>query len=489
MIAGSKRYRAARTPRPDQATCRPKSLSRIRRRALAPGNSYRRRLVNAAFASFACPTRAGGPRETAGIDSSERPTMHRRNRGARCSMTFAYRYSELCEGTRPSPIRELFRMIQRPGMISFAGGWPDPAVFPVGEFAACADALSKHGKVALQYGASEGYSPLVAEIQRRMVVRLGRPISPEQIVISSGSQQIMDMVARVLVDPGDAIVVEAPTYPGALHTFRAAGARFATVPCDAEGMRVELLPDVAKRCQHDTGRLPKFIYTVANFSNPSGACLSEVRRRLLTEAARELGIPVLEDDPYGELRYRGDRQATLFSHTDNGVLFASSFSKILAPGVRVAWAVGDAELIRKMVIAKQGMDLCTSMVAQVLVTEYCQRGFLDAHIERIKTHYAAKAAAMAAALRDHLPAHVSFVEPDGGFFFWLSLGGDSQQILERALHQGVAFLPGPAFYPEPRETAGEVVDGRPFARLCFTFATPAEIVEGARRLARAIAPK
>jgi 2-aminoadipate transaminase len=408
--------------------------------------------------------------------------MHRRKRGARCSMAFAYRYSDLCEESRPSPIRELFKMIQRPGMISFAGGWPDPEIFPVGEFAACADALSKHGKVALQYGASEGYSPLVAEIQRRMELRLGRPIRAEQIVISSGSQQIMDMVARVLVDPGDAIVVEAPTYPGALHTFRAAGARFAPVPCDAEGMRVELLHGVVKRCQHDTGRLPKFIYTVANFSNPSGACLSEVRRRLLAEAARELAIPVLEDDPYGELRYRGEQQATLFSHTHNGVLFASSFSKILAPGVRVAWAVGDAELIRKMVIAKQGMDLCTSMVAQVLVTEYCQRGFLDAHIERIKTHYAAKAAAMAAALREHLPAHVSIVEPDGGFFFWLCLGGDSRKIFERALDEGVAFLPGLAFYPEPRETVGEVVDGRQFARFCFTFAAPQEIVEGVRRL-------
>jgi 2-aminoadipate transaminase len=415
--------------------------------------------------------------------------MHRRKRGARCSVTFAYRFSELSEKTRPSPIRELFRMIQRPGMISFAGGWPDPAIFPVSEFAACADALSKHGKVALQYGASEGYSPLVAEIQQRMGSLLGRPVQAEQVVISSGSQQIMDMFARVLLDRGDVIVVEAPTYPGALHTFRAAGARFATVPCDDEGMRVELLPEVVKRCRRDTGRLPKFIYTVVNFSNPSGACLSESRRRLLAEAAQKLGIPVLEDDPYGELRYRGERHATLFSYTDSGVLFASSFSKILAPGVRVAWAVGDAELIRKMVIAKQGMDLCTSMVAQVLVTEYCRRGFLDAHLDRIRSHYAAKATAMASALREHLPSNISFAEPAGGFFFWLSLGGDSRQIFERAVEEGVAFLPGPAFYPEPWETVGDGVDGASFARLCFTFATRAEIVEGCRRLARAVAPK
>ena len=305
-------------------------------------------------------------------------------------------------------------------------------------------------------------------------------------MISSGSQQVMDMVARVLLDPGDVVVVEAPTYPGALHTFRAAGVRFALVPCDEDGMRVELLPEIIERCRRDTGRLPKLIYTIINFSNPSGACLSEGRRRTLAETARELGVPVLEDDPYGELRYRGERVPPLFSFAESGVLFASSFSKILAPGVRVAWAVGDPELIRKMVVAKQGMDLCTSVVAQVLVTEYCRRGFLDRHLAKIRSHYAAKAAAMASALQEHLPSDVAFAEPAGGFFFWVTLGGDSREIFERAVANGVAFLPGAAFYPEAPETVGDAVDGRRYARLCFTFAQPAEITEGARRLARAL---
>jgi 2-aminoadipate transaminase len=401
---------------------------------------------------------------------------------------FAYRYSKLTEGMRPSPIRELFKMTQRPGMISFAGGLPDPAIFPVAEFAECASVLREQGTVALQYGASEGFRPLVEEIARRMEPLLGRAIQPEEIVISSGSQQVMDMLTRVLVDPGDVIVVEAPTYPGALHTFRASGARFALVPCDDEGMQVERLREVIERCRRDTGRLPKLIYTIINFSNPSGACLAAERRLRLAEIASELGIPVLEDDPYGELRYSGERIPTLFSHAKGGVLFASSFSKVLAPGVRVAWAVGDAELIRKMVIAKQGMDLCTSMVAQVLVAEYCRRGFLDAHLAKIRTHYATKARAMARALRSELPIEAaSFNEPQGGFFFWLRLGaGDSRLVFERAIENGVAFLPGPTCYPDAGETVGESVDGTPFARLCFTFAQPAEIVEGCRRLAAAV---
>jgi len=400
---------------------------------------------------------------------------------------FEYRYSERATAMRPSPIRELFKMIQRPGMISFAGGLPDPAIFPVSEFAQCSEVLLAKGEEALQYGATEGYRPLVLEIARRMEPLLGRPIAPEEIVVSSGSQQVMDMLARVLLDPGDVVVAEAPTYPGALHTFRAAGARFVLVPCDDDGMRTERLADAIEGARAATGRLPKLIYTIINYSNPSGACLAKRRRRQLAEVSDRFGVPVLEDDPYGELRYAGERIPTLFSMAPGGVVYASSFSKVLAPGVRVAWAVGDAGLIRKMVIAKQGMDLCTSVVAQVLVAEYCRRGHLDGHLGKIRAHYSAKAAAMGSALRAHLPAgEVSFAEPTGGFFFWVRLTGDGQELFRRAVEEGVAFLPGDTCFPEAAETVGEPHDGRRFARLCFTFAQPPEIVEGAKRLARAL---
>ncbi|HPW54807.1 MAG: PLP-dependent aminotransferase family protein [Thermoanaerobaculaceae bacterium] len=404
-------------------------------------------------------------------------------------MPFAYAFSKSATAMRPSPIRELFKLIQRPGMISFAGGLPDPAIFPVEEFAHCAEALSEHGHVALQYGATEGYRPLVDELARRMEKPLGRVPSPEELLIASGSQQIMDMISRVLIDPGDVIVVEAPTYPGALHTFRNAGARFALVPCDSQGMQVETLEEVIATCRRATGKAPKLIYTIINFSNPSGACLATDRRRRLAEIAGQHAIPVLEDDPYGALRYRGEALPTLFSMADGGVLFASSFSKILAPGTRVAWAVGDAELIRKMVVAKQGMDLCTSMVAQVLIAEYCRRGYLEDHLPRICAHYAAKARAMSAALREELDAGAArWSDPEGGFFFWLELPGrDTREVFRRAVDEGVAFLPGPAFYPEPDETVGATVDGSSMARLCFTFAGGEEIAEGSRRLARALA--
>ncbi len=405
-------------------------------------------------------------------------------------MTIPFRCSTMSGAMRPSPIRELFKLTQRPGMISFAGGLPDPAIFPVDAFAACAEVLRQRGTVALQYGASEGYAPLVDVVRELMRGPLGGAPSAAQTLIASGSQQIMDLVGRVLLDPGDVVVVEAPTYPGALHTFRNCGARFATVPCDALGMQVDLLPALLEQCRASTGRLPKLIYTITNFSNPSGACLATSRRKQLAEIAERFGVPVFEDDPYGELRYRGEPLPTVYSLTSwPGVLYASSFSKILAPGVRVAWAVGDEALIRAMVIAKQGTDLCTSMVSQVLVAEYCQRGHLAAHLAAIRAHYARKAAAMGAALRRHLGEEAaSWSDPEGGFFFWLRLArGDSRALFHRAVEHGVAFLPGDAFYPSEDECLAGASDGSAFARLCFTFAVGDEIDEGCRRLAAALA--
>jgi 2-aminoadipate transaminase len=405
-------------------------------------------------------------------------------------MAFPYAFSSSARVMRPSPIRELFKMTQRRGMISFAGGLPDPIIFPVDEFASCSEALGEHGRVALQYGASEGYRPLVEEIQKRMEPHLGRPVLAEEVMITNGSQQAMDLLSRVLLDPGDVVLVEAPTYSGAIHTFRNNGARFALVPCDERGMQTDRLVEVIERCRQTTGQSPKLIYTISNFSNPSGACLALERRRVLAEVAARYQIPVMEDDPYGELRYQGVAIPSLFSlaRGKGGVVFASSFSKILAPGTRVAWVVGDAPLIRAMVIAKQGTDLCTSMVAQVLVAEYVQRGFLESHLPKIREHYAAKAAAMAHALRAALPAGAaSWSAPQGGFFFWLRLAaGDSTAVFHRAVEHGVAFLPGAAFFPETAELVGEALDGAPFARLCFTFAQPAEIEEGCRRLAAAL---
>lgn len=404
-------------------------------------------------------------------------------------MAFSAPLSILAQQMRPSPIRELFKVIQRPGMISLAGGLPDPAAFPVAEFAACGEVLGRLGDTALQYGATEGYGPLVEMLRQRMGVFLGRPVAAEQLLVTTGSQQAMDLLARALLDPGDTVVVEAPTYPGALHTFRNVGARFAVVPCDGDGMVVDALPAVLDACRRETGRFPRLIYTIINFSNPSGACLASGRRRSLADVAARYGIPVFEDDPYGELRYQGEALTPLFRETDGGVLYASSFSKILAPGVRVAWVVGEAPLVRAMAVVKQGSDLCTSVVSQVLVAEYCRRGHLDPHIRRMCAHYAGKRRALSEALRSHVPAGLArWHDPEGGFFHWLELAGqDSDGLFDRALDAGVAFLPGRHFFPDPAETVGPAADGRPFARLCFTFATPEQLDQGARRLATALA--
>jgi len=402
-------------------------------------------------------------------------------------MSFPYPYATTVERMRPSPIREMFKLIQRPGLISFAGGLPDPEIFPVEAFAECAGSLRTAGRVALQYGASEGYAPLVDEIRDRMESSLGRPVQRDEVIVTTGSQQVMDLLGRVLLDPGDVVVVEAPTYPGALHTFRNLGARFALVPCDGDGMRVELLENVIGRCQAATGRSPKLIYSIVNFSNPSGACLSEARRDALVDTAARHGIPVLEDDPYGELRFDEATRRPVLARASEGVVFAGSFSKILAPGVRVAWAVGEPALVRNMVIAKQGVDLCTSSVDQLLVAEYCRRGHLDSHLVRIRAHYRAKRDGMATALGSALPpGAATWHEPRGGFFFWLSLATEASRVFTAAIDAGVAFLPGPAFFPEQREIVGDPIFGDRNARLCFTFANDDAIGEGCRRLASAL---
>jgi len=405
-------------------------------------------------------------------------------------MSPVFRFSELANKMQASPIRELFRLTQQPGMISFAGGLPDPAAFPVGPFADCADVLSRDGRKVLQYGASEGYQPLREILLEMMTERLGYEPAADELLITSGSQQAVDLMARALLDPGDVVVIEAPAYPGTIHCLRNAGARFATIPCDADGMCVELLPEIVERTEATTGRRPKLIYSVPDFSNPSGACLSPDRRKQLIELAGKLEIPVFEDDPYGKLRYSGEALPNLKRLAGRApqVVYASSFSKVLAPGVRVAWTVAAPELVRSMVLMRQGEDLCTSTVTQALVAEYCRRGFLENHMGHILEVYSAKCRAMQSALEQHLPVgSASWSEPQGGFFFWLELAeGSSRELFDRAVSESVAFVPGDAFYPDVDEQVGEVHTGDRFVRLCFTFADEKAIDEGCRRLGRVL---
>ncbi len=390
--------------------------------------------------------------------------------------------SKAALNVKPSPIRALLKYTKTPGVISFAGGNPDPAVFPVAEFAEAAQILSREGRDVLQYGATNGYDPLKNYIAKWMAPRMGRETKPDEMLITTGSQEGMDLLCAVLINEGDTIIVEGPTYPGALHAMRNRGARFLSVPCDKDGLRVDLLPSVIEEGQKN-GHKIKFIYTIVNFQNPSGATLTAERRAELLKIAEKYDLLIFEDDPYGHLRYEGENVPTIFSmdkEQSGRVVYACSFSKILAPGTRVAWIVGDKDLINKMVMIKQGTNLCTSVVAQALVYEYCRLGHLDGFLPKIIAHYAKKRDAMDAAFRNYLPQNAIFHRPEGGFFFWIQVPGvDSTKLFIKAIEHGVAFVTGPSFYAEPGE-------GADFMRTCFTFAQPEEIEEGAKRLAAAI---
>lgn len=390
--------------------------------------------------------------------------------------------SEVALNVKPSPIRALLKYTKTPGVISFAGGNPDPAVFPVAEFAEAADILSREGRDVLQYGATNGYEPLKGYISKWMAPRMGRETTSDEMLITTGSQEGMDLLCSVLLNDGDTVIVEGPTYPGALHAMRNRGARFLSVPCDGDGLRTDLLPGVIEQGRKD-GHKIKFIYTIVNFQNPSGATLSAERRVQLLEIAEKYDLIIFEDDPYGHLRYSGETVPTIFSmdkENSGRVVYACSFSKILAPGTRVAWMAGASELINKMVMIKQGTNLCTSVVAQALVYEYCRLGHLDGFLPKIIAHYAKKRDAMDAAFKKHLPAGTEYHTPDGGFFFWLRVPGvDSSKLFMKAIEHGVAFVTGPSFYAEPGM-------GMDYMRTCFTFAQPEEIEEGAKRLAAAI---
>ncbi|MCR5335996.1 MAG: PLP-dependent aminotransferase family protein [Synergistes sp.] len=390
------------------------------------------------------------------------------------------RFSDIALNVKPSPIRALLKYTKTPGVISFAGGNPDPAVFPVAEFSEAAGILTKDGKNVLQYGATQGYDPLKQYISKWMAPRMGRETKPDEMLITTGSQEGMDLLCSVLLNDGDTIIVEGPTYPGALHAMRNRGARFLSVPCDKDGLCVDLLPGVIEQGRKD-GHKIKFIYTIVNFQNPSGATLSADRRAKLLEIAEKYDLIIFEDDPYGHLRYNGEHVPTIFSMDKQGrVVYACSFSKILAPGTRVAWIVGAADLIQKMVMIKQGTNLCTSVVAQALVYEYCRLGHLDGFLPKIIAHYAKKRDAMDQAFKKHLPSNTVYHTPEGGFFFWLQVPGvDSTKLFMKAIEKGVAFVTGPSFYPE----AGKGTD---YMRTCFTFCQPEEIEEGAKRLAAAI---
>lgn len=396
------------------------------------------------------------------------------------------RYAQRTLGIKSSAIRELLKVTQRPEIISFGGGLPAPDVFPVQRFEeACRKVLAEHGAMALQYGTTEGYQPLRAMIARNMA-RYGILATADNVLITSGSQQALDLIGKLLINRGDRILVEAPTYLGALQAFSVYGAQYVPVPVDEDGLLTEQL-DASLR----TG--PKFMYVLPNFQNPSGVTLAEGRRQQLILLADKYGIPIVEDDPYGQLRYEGDHIPPLVVldrvnvRRDNGftlgnVIYLSTFSKTLAPGIRLAWIVAPEDVISKLVQLKQAADLHTSTFNQYVAYEVARDGFLDQHVKLIRQVYRERRDAMLQALHEYFPPEVTWTHPKGGLFLWITMpqGTDSQALLRAALAEEVAFVAGDCFYPNSDP------EGSRHMRLNFSHSQPEQIREGIRRLSVAV---
>jgi 2-aminoadipate transaminase len=400
---------------------------------------------------------------------------------------WSHRYAFRTHVIKSSAIRELLKITQRPEVISFAGGLPAPEVFPVEKFQeACASALKNNGPMALQYGATEGYQPL-RDLLARNMARYGIIAGPENVMITSGSQQALDLIAKLLINRGDRLLVEAPTYLGALQAFNVFGADYITVPMDDDGIRTDLLEEALR-----SG--PKFMYILPNFQNPSGVTISEQRRRELVDLAEKHGVPIIEDDPYGQLRYEGEHLSSLVlldRERHNGhdkkyelgnVIYLSTFSKTLAPGLRLGWIVAPQEVITKLAQLKQGADLHTSTFNQIVAYEVAKDGFLDQHVRLIRRVYRERRNVMLKALAEFFPEGCSWTRPEGGLFLWVTLpkGLSCDQLFRVALEENVAFVPGESFYAVPDPLGARQM------RLNFSNATPERIREGIRRLSNAV---
>jgi len=397
------------------------------------------------------------------------------------------RYANRTLGIKSSAIREMLKVTQKPEIISFGGGLPAPDVFPVQRFEeACRKVLAETGSQALQYGTTEGYQPLRDMIAHNMA-RYGIVATADNVLITSGSQQALDLIGKLLINRGDRILVEAPTYLGALQAFNVYGAQYVSVPVDNDGLITEHL-DASLR----TG--PKFMYVLPNFQNPAGVTLSEGRRHQLILLADKYGIPIIEDDPYGQLRYEGEHIASLVVldrqnlSRDNGftlgnVIYLSTFSKTLAPGIRLAWIVAPEDVITKLVQLKQAADLHTSTFNQYVAYEVAKDGFLDQHVKLIRQVYRERRDAMLQALHEYFPHEVTWTHPKGGLFLWVTMpkGTDSNALFQAALAEEVAFVPGDSFYAPNGHNEG----GR-HMRLNFSHSQPEQIREGIRRLSVAV---
>jgi 2-aminoadipate transaminase len=381
---------------------------------------------------------------------------------------------------RSSAMRDLMAITARPEVISLAGGLPDTSTFPPETFAADMARIAQTSTAeALQYGPTEGFEETLDCIVQVMGAE-GMLPDHDDVIVTTGGQQAIDLVTKTLIDPGDVVICEAPSYPGAIPVFCSYEADVIQVECDQEGMRIDELEAVLERLDRGRRR-PKFIYSVPTFQNPAGVTMSLERRRRLVELARSREMLVVEDNPYGLLRFGGEPLPPLYQ-LDGGdyVIYLGTFSKILSPGIRLGWAVAPPPVMEKIVLGKQAADLCTSTMTQFFVREYFAEGRWQEYIESLVGIYRGRRDTMVAALREHFPAAASWTHPEGGLFIWATLPDyiDTGDLLAKALREDVAFVPGQAAYVDGR--------GRSSMRLNFSAGGEEEIREGIRRIGRTI---
>ena len=387
-----------------------------------------------------------------------------------------FQLARRAERMNPSVIREILKVTERPGIISLAGGLPSADTVPVEAMReAAARVFAEAPREALQYAASEGFAPLRDWVAAHLNEQQGMDVSPAQVLLTTGSQQGLDLAAKVLIDEGSRVLVETPTYLGALQAFTPYEPRIEAVDSDHEGP----LPEALARAAHADDRA-RFAYLLPNFQNPSGHVYSEARREAIVAVARERGLALLEDNPYGDLWYDTPPPRPLAARVPEGVIYLGSFSKVLAPGLRLGYMVAPSALYPKLLQAKQAADLHTSILNQRIVYEVLRTGMLDTHVPTVRERYRRHRDAMQAALETHLSGLATWIKPTGGMFFWLELkpGLDAMALLPKAVEAGMAYVPGAAFYAQaPRPNT---------LRLSFVTAPPEKIEAGVAMLAKVL---
>jgi len=401
------------------------------------------------------------------------------------TMPFTTPFADRLGNVETSAIRELFKLLGKPGIISFAGGFPDSALFDVAGIREAANAaLDQEPGAALQYGATEGYQPLREQIAQFMQDKGATDVLPEQLIVTTGSQQALDLLGKTLISPGDKVIVEGPTFLATIQCFRLYGAELISAPIDGEGVQTDALERLI--AEHK----PKFVYLIPTFGNPSGAMLSLERRRRVLEMAVQHGTLIVEDDPYGDLYFGAPPPPSLLAlsrqvpGSRDLLVHCGSLSKVLSPGLRVGWMVGPAELLAKATMCKQFSDAHTSTFAQATAAHYLRAGRMPATLAKVRAVYAERALAMGQALRRELGDALAFVQPQGGLFVWARLTGaggtvsDGAELARRAIQNNVAFVPGAPFYAANPDHAT--------LRLSFATVGVEKIEEGVARLGAAL---